>query len=461
MLASTLDLASRYDYKFKQMVFLFLVQFVQDISMMFGRMISGIVRCGLIANPKKRQVYKRRVVFFRKSFHEFASQLTAVTFRRMFRMERGAFDLLCDKFRSHVGIDQFHPQSSLHSVSRQRDMCNAHLVGSGGFISGETNVAIFIRFIAGGSNYDIAGCYGIYHSSVYRIIDTVLCWIHDMPFGMVCMEKYLSTKDCVESRLRESVKAGFAKRANGVMDGCIGVLDGWTPKVLGNGTTSLFTRKGYHAINVQLVGDHLKRILWLSDKFTGSTHDSPAFQKTSLYNLLLEKYPELYERLEYILADSAYSVRSFLQVPFPRTLPDTDQDNFNCYLSKLRIFSECVIGEMCKRWGIFQHRMGFHLQKAREIIRACAKMHNFLVDYRTEHGENSETLYVSFNEIETTVIKDLNPDPKKRGRPTDDEQRITDLGTQLRRDIATRIKNAGLVRPSDSRKRRRTYGLQK
>ena len=458
--------------KFKQMVFVFMFQLLKDVSMMFGQMITGIIQSGACVGYGTAY-HSRRVVYYKRTFHVFASQLTAKTFRRMFRMSRHAFDRLCDKFIEHVGVYTFRPQSLLDGETghgrracawRVKCMYHAVTTGAGGLISGETVLAILIRFLAGGSYLDIAGCYAIHFNTVFAVIDKALSWIDDMPFGMVCIKKYLSSDDCMESRLRETVKAGFAKRAAGVLDGCIGVLDGWTPKVQGNGLTSLFTRKGYNAINVQIIGDHLQRILWLSDKFTGSTHDSPAFQKTRLYDLLVEKYSELYERLEYLLADSAYSIRSFLQVPFSKTLPNTDEDNFNCYLSKLRIFSECVIGAMCRRWGIFQRRMAFDLEKCRRVIRACAKLHNYLVDYRvefTEDTDNSDNSYISMDLAGSVpVFKGMNPDPKKRGRPTEDETLLTDMGRRIRMKITTQLKAAGMSRSSESRKRRKTYGQQ-
>lgn len=60
---------------------------------------------------------------------------------------------------------------------------------------------------------------------------------------MVNIENYLYSGDCPESFLRESVKAGFAHRGSGELDGYIGVLDGWTPKVQSNSLTASFTRK--------------------------------------------------------------------------------------------------------------------------------------------------------------------------------------------------------------------------
>ena len=101
------------------------------------------------------------------------------------------------------------------------------------------------------------------------MFEEVLFWLSDIPFGMVDIERYMSSDDCLESRLRETAKKAFAHRSGGCIDGCIGVLDRWLAKINGDGRLAIFTRKGFNAINVQVLGDHLKRILWLSFKFCG------------------------------------------------------------------------------------------------------------------------------------------------------------------------------------------------
>ena len=403
-----------------------LLQYVQiitsSVSLFVQQLVAGVAQ---ITNTAKKTVYLRRVEFHKQTFSQYAANITEHVFRRMFRMNLDAFNTLCDVFTKHIGVSTFLPQYILDNPSdgyggsrssRCINLLRGHFKCSGGFVSGEVAVAIFLRLLSGGMCYDIAGCWGLYPTSIYRIFDRVLSWINGIPFGMVDIKRYLSADDCPESRIRKSVMAGFAKLSSGVLTGCIGVLDGWTPKVESNGNASLFTRKGYNAINVQILGDHLKRILWLSDKFVGSTHDSPAFQDTELYRILLANFQDLFDRLEYILADSAYSIRSFLQVPYPNTLPETIEDLFNCYLSKARIFSECVMGELCSRWGLYQRRMHFEMNKCRMVIRASAKIHNFLVDYREAHKIDVRDDFISF-ETAVPAFRDLSADIKKKVAP--------------------------------------------
>ena len=105
--------------------------------------------------------------------------------------------------------------------------------------------------------------------------------------------------------------------------------------------------------------------------------------------------------------------------------------------------------------------MAFDLEKCRRVIRGSAKIHNFLVDYREEYGEHSDNFYISFDQSrDVPLFKEFNPDPKKRGRPTEDEAFLMDMGRHLRTQLTTSLNAAGLVRGRESRKRRRTYGLQ-
>ena len=49
-----------------------------------------------------------------------------------------------------------------------------------------------------------------------------------------------------------------------------------------------FSRKGYSALNVQVIVDRSKRVLWASIVCRGGEHDSTAFKMTALYERLGE-----------------------------------------------------------------------------------------------------------------------------------------------------------------------------
>ena len=78
-----------------------------------------------------------------------------------------------------------------------------------------------------------------------------------------------------------------------------------------------------------------------------------------------------------------------------------------------------------------------------------------------EDSNNSDNSYISLDLAGSVpVFKDPNPDPRKRGRPTEDEALLTDMGRHIRMKITTQLKAAGMSRSSESRKKSKTYGQQ-
>ena len=146
---------------------------------------------------------------------------------------------------------------------------------------------------------------------------------------------------------------------HGILGGVIGSLDGWLVKIrrpkksdMVGDITSFYCRKGFYAINVQAIVNKNKLVLWRSIKCRGAEHDSNAFKKSNLYQKLLEKANDLRKLGLYFVGDSAYYIRSFLQVPFDNSVPQSAEDSFNYNLSTCRIWVECAFGEIDMRWGI-------------------------------------------------------------------------------------------------------------
>ena len=105
------------------------------------------------------QVYQRTTKFCWRSFDQYARSITAHVFRTMFRMCRVAFVRLSGIISKPIGRDRFRSElDDCVTSSRGMNMVAAHEKGSGGYLPGEVKLAIFIRFLAGGSHYDISGC---------------------------------------------------------------------------------------------------------------------------------------------------------------------------------------------------------------------------------------------------------------------------------------------------------------
>ncbi len=87
----------------------------------------------------------------------------------------------------------------------------------------------------------------------------------------------------------QEVALQFSQASRGVINGCIGAMDGWIVKVqkpwkgdgVGNAAT-FYSRKGYFGINIEVIVDKQKKILFKSINLRGAEHASTAFKLTTL-----------------------------------------------------------------------------------------------------------------------------------------------------------------------------------
>ena len=103
----------------------------------------------------------------------FRDSLSDHQFRRMFRMTKRDFDALCSAVLTAVGEEEFKPESFIEtslmiepedisgSVNhyKKRRMFYANSMTTGGYINGETKLAIILRFMASDSFLNVAALY--------------------------------------------------------------------------------------------------------------------------------------------------------------------------------------------------------------------------------------------------------------------------------------------------------------
>ena len=124
-----------------------------------------------------------------------------------------------------------------------------------------------------------------------------------------------------------------------------------------------------------------KEVLFRIIMSRGAEHDSNAFENSSLYKFMMENCKYYEEKGFYIVADSAYGVKSFLLTPYDNALNGTPEDNFNYFHSSTRICVECDFGEIDLHWGILWRPLRFKLEKIIRVIDACMRLHNFIIDF--------------------------------------------------------------------------------
>lgn len=135
----------------------------------------------------------------------------------------------------------------------------------------------------------------------------------------------------------------------------IGAIDGWLlvkiqrPSLTRDGvanTGGYFScRKGFCALNVMVIVDKRKRYIGAR----GSEHDSSAFKLSMLYAELMRialdpkglMHNNRYKIPFYVIGDSAFGNRTFLQTPFGNAKPNTFRDVLNYILSSCCIYVEC------------------------------------------------------------------------------------------------------------------------
>jgi hypothetical protein len=225
---------------------------------------------------------------------------------------------------------------------------------------------------------------------------------------------------------------------------------------------SYYSRKGFYALNVQVVVDRRKRVVYRSILSHGAEHDSSAFKQSSLYKILQEKWRWFRDKGFYFIG---------VLTPFDGTMHGTHQDNYNFYHSSSRICDECAFDEIDLRWGILWKPLGFKLKNTTQVIDACLRLHNFIVDYREERRHLS-----GLDELERIVFHDeyrrfllCNPDLDNfgvyggddeqhldengqpfvpRGRPLVEETLSREAGMTRRNEICENIARSGRVRPT-------------
>jgi hypothetical protein len=411
---------------------------------------------------------KRRVLWT-----HFCDGVAPTHFRRMFRMKREAFTLLCKAVCEKIGEETFKSEAYLllyYPQSQQEDIVPK--------ISGEVKVAVSVRMLAGGSYLDLVPLFGISTSHLYDIFGRFLQWIlRTFQFPLV---RWLREKNWQEI---EKCANYFAEKTDGAFYGPFGANDGLAVRIRcptmrevpdpGN----YYCRKGFYALNVQALCDRSKRFLWCFPSNKGSTHDSSAFAGSRLYDLLKEMSNELYERGLFVAGDSAYGLSPFLVTPY-----DTDElkddvegarDSFNFHLSSCRIYIECAFGEVVMRWGILWRTLLFDLKKCAKIVQVCMLLHNFILSLRDVDDQRADIGYFrdfdvtmdsvqqaltnQTGEMPRAVVTDNN-EPRPRGRPTMDDVDLRRHGQEVRHRLTVQLAAHDLRRPMQHDMRYNSHG---
>ncbi len=143
---------------------------------------------------------------------------------------------------------------------------------------------------------------------------------------------------------------------------------------------SFYSREGFYGINVQVIIDKRKWILFQRIKSREAEHDFTTFKSSTLYKWLIGNWRSLASKGLHFIGDSAYSLKSFLHTPYDNAAHGTAEDNYNFFHSSGPISVECCFGEVDLRFGIFWRPLQYSLQMKCSIIVACLCLHNYILD---------------------------------------------------------------------------------
>jgi hypothetical protein len=204
-----------------------------------------------------------------------------------------------------------------------------------------------IRFLSGGSYHDIRATVSISKPSFYRLVWHTIDCINKSP----ALDVQLPSIDQLNS-----IRDGFKRiSTDGVMNGCVGSLDGYLLRITAPSFAKCRNVTAYfsghyctYGINVQAMCDADCRFLFFALASPGKTNDIVALRKTSL-SAWIESLPPGF----FVAADCAYSITEHLVAPYSGPQRYSEWcDNFNFFLSQIRIRIEMAFGLLVTKWHI-------------------------------------------------------------------------------------------------------------
>ncbi|XP_062583945.1 putative nuclease HARBI1 [Saccostrea cucullata] len=133
-------------------------------------------------------------------------------------------------------------------------------------------------------------------------------------------------------------------------------------------------RKGYYAINVQMMCDARFKIRDVVAKWPGSVHDSRIFRESHLCRVMEEGQLQ-----GVLLGDSGYGLKPYLLTPYLATETSATQ-KFNAAHSRTRVTIEQAFGVLKKRFNALHSGLRTCPERACRVITACAVLHNIGLD---------------------------------------------------------------------------------
>lgn len=241
----------------------------------------------------------------------------------------------------------------------------------------------------------------------------------------------------------------FFIATGGIFENVIGSFDGYLLRIskrcIGKRSgvqdpSKFYCRKGFFAINCQVVCDANRKVRSLSMLSPGAVPDTLAHLKSSMHRQIeTGQLPFPF----HFVGDGAYPDSDQMLTPCSRRELQNDidgwMDNYNFYLSQLRINIECCFGMLVNKFPILQSALlTTKLSTACKTFLVCCILHNLCIDERISlHGDQEMAFparqrYVQRSEQRTTLLSD-----------DDDFEFISTVDEVVANELLTRESNVG------------------
>ncbi|XP_051975359.1 putative nuclease HARBI1 [Xyrauchen texanus] len=237
-------------------------------------------------------------------------------------------------------------------------------------LSPEVQLLATLRYFAVGSFMEVVGdSLGLSKSSVSKTVTTVTPLLLQLMKSILVFPK---TPEEIQLANQQFYDIDNIPRVIGIIDGTL--IPVLSPKV---NEHLYICRKGYPAINVQVVCDHQGMFTDIVAKWPGSTHDSFAWANSAICQMAEEGgFGD-----SWLLGDSGYPLRPYLLTPVqhPATIAE---ERFNQAHGRTRSIVERTIGLWKQRFSCISKSSGglkLNPTKSCSVIVVTAILHNIAV----------------------------------------------------------------------------------
>ena len=226
-----------------------------------------------------------------------------------------------------------------------------HRSRSAEVIRTEHIIALGLRALGGGRLSDIRHIIGCSRAAAYAAFDDFVDAVNSCP--------ELNIKFPTTAEEWKEVNDGFTvKSSDGIMQGCVGAIDGYFQRVQAPCRKEVGNVEAYYSghyedygVNCQACVKSDLLFMYFGVVSPGSTNDNVSYPMAVGLRTAVDSLPPGL----YCVADAAYTLEESLLIPFTGLdRNDKAQDAFNFYLSQLRIHVKMAFGQLTNKFRILK-----------------------------------------------------------------------------------------------------------